>query len=81
MTTKRMSRLCDRVFVTYILQTFNEGIVSGLADIISVFNLSLNFVKEVKGKCGHWISYPPSKFKKSGSQWWHIHSILDVPLK
>jgi hypothetical protein len=61
MKTKRMSRLCHKVFVTYILQMFNEGTVSGPADIISVFNFSPHVFKQVEGNCSHCISYPPSK--------------------
>jgi hypothetical protein len=35
-----LSRLYDQVFVTYILQMFNEGTVSGQADIITLDCLS-----------------------------------------
>jgi hypothetical protein len=61
-----MSRLYDRGFVTYILQMINEGTVSGPADI-SVFSFSPHAAKQVKGNCSHCISYPPNKFRKSGS--------------
>jgi hypothetical protein len=60
---------------------FNEGTVSGPADIIPVFNFSPRVVKEVEGNCSHIISYPPSKFQQSGSQWWQAHSILGVSSK
>jgi hypothetical protein len=43
--------------------------------------LSPHVVKQVEGNCSHCIPYPPSKFWQSGSQWWHAHSILDVPPK
>jgi hypothetical protein len=50
---------------------FNEGTVSGPANIISVFSFSPHVVKQVDGICSHCISYPPSKFRQNGSQWWH----------
>jgi hypothetical protein len=56
---KHLSRLYDQVFVTYILQMFNEGTMSGPVDI-SVFNFSLHVVKQVEGNCSHSISYPSS---------------------
>jgi hypothetical protein len=59
---------------------FNEGTVSVPADI-SVFNFSPHVVKQVEGNYNYCISYPPSKFRQSGSQFWHVHSILDVPPK
>jgi hypothetical protein len=62
----------------YILQMFNEGIVSGPADI-SVFNFSPHVVQQVTINCSHRISYPPSKLRQNGNQWWHVNSILDVP--
>jgi hypothetical protein len=37
--------------VTYILQTFNHGIVCGPADIISAFNFSPRAVKHAEGNC------------------------------
>jgi hypothetical protein len=57
---------------------FNDGTVGGSADI-SVFNFSPRVVKQVEGNCSYCISYPPSKFRQSGSQWWHLHSILYIP--
>jgi hypothetical protein len=72
-----MSGLYDQLFVIYILQMFNEGTVSGPADI-SVLNFSPHVVKQVEGNWSHCISHPPSKFRQCVSQWWHVHSILDV---
>jgi hypothetical protein len=76
-----LSRLYDQVFVTHILRIFKEGTMTGLADIISAFKFSPHVVKQVEGNCSHCITYPPSKFRPSGSQWRHAHSILDVPPK
>jgi hypothetical protein len=76
-----LSRLYDQVFVTYILQVFNEGTVSGPADNISVLNFGPHVIKQVEGNYSHCISCPPSKFRQSGNQWWHVHSILDVSPK
>jgi hypothetical protein len=44
-----LSRLHDQVFVTHILQMFNESTVSGPADKKSVFNFSPHVVKKVSG--------------------------------
>jgi hypothetical protein len=71
--------LYDQVFVTCILK-FNTGTMRGPADI-SVFSFSPHIVKQVEGNCSHCISYTLSKFWQSSSQWWHVHSILDVPPK
>jgi hypothetical protein len=54
-----MSWLYDQVYVTYILQMFSEGAMSGLVDI-SVFSFGPH-VKQVEGICSHCISYPPSQ--------------------
>jgi hypothetical protein len=67
--------------VTYILQMFNEGTVSGPADIISVLNFSPHVAKQIEGNCSHCMSCPPSKFRQNDSQWWHVHSILHIPPK
>jgi hypothetical protein len=64
-----LSRLYDQVFVTYILQMFNEGTVSGPANT-SVFNSSPNIVKQVDSNCSHCISYPPNPFPNK-EMWLH----------
>jgi hypothetical protein len=45
----QLSRLYDQIFKTYILHLFNEGTVSGPADI-SLFNFSSHVVCQVKSK-------------------------------
>jgi hypothetical protein len=67
--------------VLYILQMFSEHTVSGPADIMSVFSFGSHVVEQVGGNCNHCISCPPSKFRQSGSQWWHTSSLLDVSSK
>jgi hypothetical protein len=59
-----LSRLYDQAFVTYILQMFNEDIVSGPADIMSLFNFSPHVFKQVVDNCSHCISYPPARSGK-----------------
>jgi hypothetical protein len=74
-----------QVCMTYILQMFNESTACSPADIIyhmiSYHIFSSHVVEQVDDDCSHCISYRPIKFRQSGSQWWHVHSILDVPTK
>jgi hypothetical protein len=42
-----MIYVIDQIFVTCILHMFNEGTVSGPADIISVLNFSPHVVEQV----------------------------------
>jgi hypothetical protein len=62
MKTKRIWVGYIIVFVTYILQMFNEGIVSGPA-YISVLNFSPHCVNQVEDNYSHCYSYPPRKFR------------------
>lgn len=69
MKVKFLSRLYDHVFVTYTFLIFNEDTMSVWVDIISAFTFSSHIVKQVRGYCSHCISYPPTDFRQSGSQW------------
>lgn len=55
---------------------FNEGAISSLTDIVSVFDFCPHTVKQAEGSCSHWSSYPPSKFLQSGNQKWVVHRSL-----
>jgi hypothetical protein len=78
---KHLRRLYDHVCEAFVLQIFKEDTASWLAHILIALIVSLHVAKQIEGNYRQCVSYIPSKFRPNGSQWWHVHSILDVPQK
>jgi hypothetical protein len=68
--------LYDHVFVAYILQMFNVGVVSGTAGILSVFNFGPHIVKQDEGTLATASLIPTASFIKvvtnNSHTWMHF---------
>lgn len=70
MKTTHLNKLYDHIFMTYILQMFNKGTMSGLAGTVSVSNFSSHHVKQAYNNLCHCISHPltfPNKWNVASS--------------
>jgi hypothetical protein len=57
---------------------FIEDTMRGPEDIMFALSFSPHVVKQLESNCSCCSSCHPSKYQESGSQWWHIRSILDI---